>query len=48
MKAAGKAWSLSVFSSANAIRKYTMRELVDLGGEWIWLGLESSRAATAS
>jgi len=42
MKANGKAWSLYVFSSANAIRKYAMRELVELGVEWIWLGLESS------
>jgi radical SAM superfamily enzyme YgiQ (UPF0313 family) len=38
----GKAWSLYVFSSANAIRKYDIRQLVDLGIEWIWLGLESA------
>jgi len=42
MKAAGKPWALYVFSSANAIRKYRTRELVELGIEWIWLGLESS------
>jgi len=42
MKAHGKAWSLYVFSSANAIRKYDVRQLVELGIEWIWLGLESS------
>ena len=42
MKAHGKAWSLYVFSSANAIRKYDVRQLVELGVEWIWLGLESS------
>ncbi len=41
MKATGKAWALYVFSSANAIRKYTMRELVELGVSWIWMGLES-------
>lgn len=41
MKARGKAWSLYVFSSANAIRKYDIRQLVELGIEWIWLGLES-------
>jgi len=41
MKAGGKAWSLYVFSSANAIRQYDMRQLVDLGVEWIWLGLEA-------
>jgi Fe-S oxidoreductase len=42
MKAHGKAWSLYVFSSANAIRKYDTRQLVELGVEWIWLGLESA------
>ena len=41
MKAGGKAWSLYVFSSANAIAKYDVRQLVELGVEWIWLGLES-------
>ena len=44
MKAHGKAWSLYVFSSANAIRKYTMRELAELGIEWIWLGLEAANS----
>ncbi len=42
MKAHGKSWSLYVFSSANAIRKYDVRQLVELGVEWIWLGLESA------
>lgn len=42
MKARGKAWSLYVFSSANAIAKYDVRQLVELGVEWIWLGLESA------
>jgi radical SAM superfamily enzyme YgiQ (UPF0313 family) len=42
MKAHGKPWSLYVFSSANAIRKYDLRDLVELGIEWIWLGLESA------
>jgi len=41
MKEAGKSWELSVFSSANAIRKYTIQELVELGVSWVWLGLES-------
>lgn len=44
MKAAGKAWALYVFSSANAIRKYTMKELVELGISWVWMGLESPRS----
>jgi radical SAM superfamily enzyme YgiQ (UPF0313 family) len=41
MKAARKSWGLAVFASANAIRKYTMQELVELGVSWIWMGLES-------
>jgi radical SAM superfamily enzyme YgiQ (UPF0313 family) len=45
MKARGKAWSLYVFSSANAVSKYTVRQLVELGVEWIWLGLESAAGA---
>jgi len=36
-----KPWSLYVFSSANAIAQYTMRELVELGVSWVWMGLES-------
>jgi len=44
MKRHNKPWSMFVFSSANAIRKYTMRELVELGVTWIWLGLESPQA----
>ncbi len=47
MKEKGKAWSLYVFSSANALRKYSMRELVELGISWIWMGLESPRAGYA-
>jgi radical SAM superfamily enzyme YgiQ (UPF0313 family) len=41
MKQAGKSWALSVFASANAIRRYTMQELVELGISWVWMGLES-------
>ncbi len=44
MKKAGKSWELYVFSSINAIRKYTMEELVSLGISWIWMGLESPRS----
>ena len=29
-----------MFSSANALRRYTMEELVALGVSWVWLGLE--------
>jgi radical SAM superfamily enzyme YgiQ (UPF0313 family) len=45
MKAQGKAWALYVFSSANAVAKYTMRELVELGVSWIWMGLESPHSS---
>lgn len=41
MKEGGKSWELYVFSSANAIRNYTMEELVGLGISWVWMGLES-------
>ena len=44
MKASGKSWTMSVFASANAIRKYTMQELVELGVSWLWMGLESPQA----
>jgi hypothetical protein len=45
MKKHSKAWALYVFSSANAIRQYTMRELVELGVSWVWMGLESPRSS---
>ena len=41
MKKAGKSWGMAVFASANAIRKYTFQELIDLGISWLWMGLES-------
>jgi radical SAM superfamily enzyme YgiQ (UPF0313 family) len=45
MKEAKKSWTMSVFASANAIRKYTMQELVELGVSWLWMGLESPRSS---
>jgi radical SAM superfamily enzyme YgiQ (UPF0313 family) len=45
MKRGGKAWTMYVFSSANAIAKYSIRELIELGVSWIWLGLESPHSA---
>ena len=45
MKTSGKSWELAVFASANAIRKYTMEELVELGISWVWTGLESPQAS---
>jgi radical SAM superfamily enzyme YgiQ (UPF0313 family) len=47
MKAGRKPWSLYVFSSANAIQQYSMRELVELGVSWIWMGLESPHSRYA-
>ncbi|MBS1856736.1 MAG: cobalamin-dependent protein [Acidobacteria bacterium] len=47
MKAAGKSWAFNIFSSANAIRKYTYEELVDLGISSIWMGLESAESGYA-
>jgi radical SAM superfamily enzyme YgiQ (UPF0313 family) len=47
MQQTGKSWELYVFSSVNAIRKYTMEELVSLGISWIWMGLESPHSAYA-
>ncbi len=47
MKQQEKSWAFYVFSSANAIRKYSMEELVELGISWIWMGLESPRSGYA-
>ncbi len=44
MKASRKPWAFYVFSSANAIRKYSMKELVELGISWVWMGLESPKS----
>ncbi|HUP03278.1 MAG TPA: radical SAM protein [Bryobacteraceae bacterium] len=45
MKRDARPWSLYVFSSANAIRQYSIRELVELGVSWIWMGLESPHSS---
>ncbi|HEX8983816.1 MAG TPA: B12-binding domain-containing radical SAM protein [Bryobacteraceae bacterium] len=44
MKRERKSWEFYVFSSANAIRKYSMQELVELGISWLWMGLESEQS----
>jgi radical SAM superfamily enzyme YgiQ (UPF0313 family) len=44
MKKHNKAWALYVFSSANALKQYTMEELVELGISWVWLGLEGENS----
>jgi hypothetical protein len=45
MRQEKKSWEFYVFASANAIRQYTMEELVELGVSWIWMGLESPRSS---
>jgi radical SAM superfamily enzyme YgiQ (UPF0313 family) len=47
MKEKKKAWGLAVFASANAVRKYKVEELVELGVSWLWMGLESPRSSYA-
>ena len=47
MREHGKSWSLYVFSSASALRKYSTPELVGLGISWVWMGLESPRSSYA-
>lgn len=47
MKRHAKSWSMFVFSSANAIRKYDLRQLVELGVSWVWIGFESQAAGYA-
>ena len=47
MREEAKSWELYVFSSANAVRKYTMEEIVGLGVSWVWMGLESAKSRYA-
>ena len=44
MEKHGKAWYLEVFSSANVLRLYTMEQLVGLGVNWVWIGLEGKQS----
>lgn len=44
MEANKKSWSLYVFSSASAIRLYSMGELVRLGISWVWMGIEGENS----
>jgi hypothetical protein len=45
MQRHNKSWSFYVFSSVNAIRKYSIEELVQLGVSWLWIGLESPHSS---
>jgi radical SAM superfamily enzyme YgiQ (UPF0313 family) len=47
MREKAKSWALYIFSSVNALRKYSIAELVELGISWVWIGLESPRASYA-
>ena len=40
-----KPWTMYVFSSANAIKQYDIRQLVELGIGWVWMGLEGDQSA---
>jgi len=44
MRKGNKSWDLYVFSSANALKLYSMDELIALGVSWVWMGLESPRS----
>ena len=39
-----KSWSLYVFSSANALRSYSIDQLVSMGVSWVWMGLEGKNS----
>jgi len=45
MREGNKSWGLAVFSSANALKQYTMQELAELGVSWVWMGLESPKSS---
>ncbi len=47
MRNNGKSWSLNIFSSVKALKQYTEEELLDLGINFVWIGLESPRASYA-
>ena len=39
-----KSWELQVFASADALKSYTMDQLVGLGISWVWIGLEGKES----
>ncbi len=39
-----KSWAFYIFSSANALQKYSIDQLVALGVSWVWMGLEGEDA----
>jgi radical SAM superfamily enzyme YgiQ (UPF0313 family) len=40
MEQHGKSWGLHLFSSVDVLGRYTIEQLVGLGVNWVWLGLE--------
>lgn len=44
MEQHNKSWALFVFSSANALKSYTVDQLVRLGITWVWLGIEGKNS----
>ena len=44
MEKHNKSWAFYIFSSANALRLYSVDQLVSLGIAWVWMGLEGEDA----
>ncbi|MBW2248244.1 MAG: cobalamin-dependent protein [Deltaproteobacteria bacterium] len=44
MQKSNKSWALYVFSSARALKSYTIEQLVGLGISWVWMGLEGEQS----
>jgi len=44
MEQHNKSWSLYVFSSVNALKLYTIKQLLSLGISWAWIGLEGENS----
>ncbi len=44
MQKSNKSWALYVFSSAMALKSYTIEQLVGLGISWVWMGLEGEQS----
>lgn len=44
MKKHNKSWALFVFSSARVLRSYNIKQLVELGITWVWMGLEGKKS----
>ena len=47
MEQHNKSWTLCVFSSAQALKLYTIEQLLGLGISWVWMGLEGENSQYA-